>query len=312
MQPRISVVIPVRNREKFISRSLQSVLDQTYSSLEVVIVDDFSNNNTIATINKFADHRIRLISLPSQSGAQKARNIGIKQASSEWIAFHDSDDVWSSDKLEKQVNILEQNNFAENIVVHGNGLLCNCRTGDRKKITVPKTEGLKSYNLLLSRPSPFFPCILTSKTALLEIGLLDEDVPSYQEWDTAIALSKKCRFFHLDDVLFTYVMHDGPAISQSMFKDFLGYQYVIKKYQSEIIDICGVTTFEKHLIHQLKKFFLYKIYNCEWNHFAHTASFFDDISEFCSDALVSVEDAPAIDLFKSLLKKTSNRLEKYI
>ena len=302
MQPLVSVVIPVRNRESLIEGSLQSVLSQTYPFLEVVIVDDFSNDNTISKIRNFNDPRIKLISLLCQSGAQKARNIGISHASGDWIAFHDSDDVWFSDKLEKQMRILEKFEFSKNIVVHGNCLVYDSRTGSRQAIIVPKTEGKNSHKLLLTRPSPFFPCMLTSKFALMEIGLLDEKVPSYQEWDTAINLSKKCTFIHLDDILFTYVQHNGPTISRSMFKDFLGYQYVIKKYQSEIIELCGITVFERHLMNQLKKFFSYKIYEKDWKNYSCAYSFFDDIATYCSKSHFCLDDVPTLELFKKMFK----------
>lgn len=306
MNPLISVVIPVRNREDLIVECLHSILNQSYPHFEVVIVDDSSTDKTINVIRQFDDNRIKLFTFSQKSGAQHARNFGVLQASGDWIAFQDSDDIWLLDKLEKQVQVLRQYQFSEALVVHGNAFLHDNCTGHEKRIFVPKTSGNDSFKLLLARPSPFFPCILTSKSALMEIGLLDENVPSYQEWDTAIRLSRKCFFVHLKDSLFKYVRHSEETISDSKFRDFLGYQYVIKKFEKEIIEVCGVSIFRQHLLRQLNKFFQHKIYNDCWKEYSYSACFFDDISEYCSQQLICLDDVQTKLLLKKAIKNIFN------
>src|ERR1044072_2388442 len=96
----ISVIIPVRNGERFILRTLQSVLDQSYQSIEVIVVDDGSTDSTLEIVEKAAAHdaRIRPCRGP-QSGVAAARNSGIAQARGEFIARVDADDLWHKDKL---------------------------------------------------------------------------------------------------------------------------------------------------------------------------------------------------------------------
>ncbi len=102
-QIKISVIIPVYNREDTITNCLESVIKQTYAPAEIIVIDDNSTDDTIKQINKFND-KIIILNTEQQSGAQTARNIGIKAAKSDWIAFLDSDDEWLPNKIEKQVS----------------------------------------------------------------------------------------------------------------------------------------------------------------------------------------------------------------
>ena len=186
MNDLISIVIPAYNREKTILRCIDSVLKQTYKNIEIIVVDDGSTDKTQEIILSVKDSRIKYVKLEKNSGAQVARNKGIEFADGKWIAFLDSDDMWEEDKLEIQYEILKKNGFDEYIVVHGDCYCYDENTGKKWIWDLPLTEG-HCYIDLLKRPSPMFQAILTSKKALLEIGLLDPSVPSYQEWDTSIA-----------------------------------------------------------------------------------------------------------------------------
>ena len=106
----ISVVIPSYNRENTISNSIESVLKQTYSDIEVIVVDDGSTDKTEDIVKGIGDNRIRYIKLEKNSGACVARNIGIMNANGSYIAFQDSDDIWHPDKLEKQYQAIKKYN----------------------------------------------------------------------------------------------------------------------------------------------------------------------------------------------------------
>ena len=101
--PQIDIIIPTYNREKTIERAVRSVLGQTYDNIKVIIVDDGSTDGTEQIINSIEDSRIRYYKLKKNGGAGYARNEGVNLASAEFIAFHDSDDAWRPDKLEKQM-----------------------------------------------------------------------------------------------------------------------------------------------------------------------------------------------------------------
>ena len=107
---KISVIVPTYNREKYIIRSLKSILNQTYKNIEILIVDDGSSDNTKKILNSINDNRIRYIKLRKNKGACFARNIGIKKSYGKYISFQDSDDESFFDKLEIQFNNLIKQN----------------------------------------------------------------------------------------------------------------------------------------------------------------------------------------------------------
>ena len=107
--PSISVIIPTYNRASLIKRAAESVLNQTYKDLELIIIDDGSEDNTKEIVDSINDKRLVYVKQENQ-GCCAARNKGINIAKGKYIAFQDSDDVWHTDKLEKQIRVLQQNN----------------------------------------------------------------------------------------------------------------------------------------------------------------------------------------------------------
>ena len=246
LKPTISVIIPTYNRANTIIPCIESVLNQSCPVNEIIIVDDCSTDDTLKQLNKFKDNII-ILKTEKQSGAQTARNIGIKSAKSEWIAFLDSDDEWVSNKMEKQISALEEFNFDQWTVVHGNCYVKDINSENKKHWQLDSINGENVYKNLLSKSGTFFPSILTSKLALEKINYLDEIIPSYHEWDTAIRLAKYCRFIHIQEPLFIYNIHKN-TISKNSDKSVQGYQYIINKYQDEIKEVCGDEVLTNHLI----------------------------------------------------------------
>lgn len=106
----VSVIIPTYNREASIRRSIESVLNQTYTDLELIVVDDGSVDGTAAVVKAIDDPRLRYVYQPN-GGAGAARNRGMELAKGDYIAFQDSDDVWRPDKLRKQMEYLMENDY---------------------------------------------------------------------------------------------------------------------------------------------------------------------------------------------------------
>lgn len=107
----VSIIMPTYNCGGFIGYALESVITQTYSNWEILIVDDCSTDNTAETVARFIkrDERIKYIKLEKNSGAAIARNKAIEMAVGEYIAFLDSDDLWKPQKLEKQISFMKRN-----------------------------------------------------------------------------------------------------------------------------------------------------------------------------------------------------------
>ena len=109
----VSIIMPSYNAARFIGESINSVLLQTYSNWELLIVDDCSKDNSVEVVRKFAniDKRVVLFSLEKNVGAAAARNVAIEHAQGQYIAFLDSDDVWDEYKLEKQLAFMKQYSY---------------------------------------------------------------------------------------------------------------------------------------------------------------------------------------------------------
>lgn len=104
--PLVSVIIPTYNRAHTLPASIDSVLCQTYDNLEVIVVDDGSTDGTEIFVRGLADSRVRYIKNSGNHGPAAARNLGVRRAEGEYVAFQDSDDEWRPDKLEKQMPLL--------------------------------------------------------------------------------------------------------------------------------------------------------------------------------------------------------------
>lgn len=108
---KVSVIIPVHNSEKYIFECINSVINQTYKNLEIIVVDDNSTDNSVSIIRNIKDKRIILIELDKNSGVAVARNKGIEVSSGDCICFLDSDDYWYSKKIEKQLRFIKNKAF---------------------------------------------------------------------------------------------------------------------------------------------------------------------------------------------------------
>ncbi|NOY22054.1 MAG: glycosyltransferase family 2 protein [Acidobacteria bacterium] len=114
MSSELSVIMPVYNSKKFLEESANSVLSQQYDSLELLLIDDGSTDGSRVLIHKLSaqDRRVRPIFLPSNSGPARSRNAGIEQATGQFIAFLDSDDVWLPEKLKLQLQFMKETGAA--------------------------------------------------------------------------------------------------------------------------------------------------------------------------------------------------------
>ena len=112
MKDLVSIIMPSYNTAKYISDSINSVINQTYENWELIIVDDCSTDNTDEIVNEFLkDKRIKYFKNEKNSGAAISRNKALREAKGRWIAFLDSDDLWVPEKLEKQIKFMEENNY---------------------------------------------------------------------------------------------------------------------------------------------------------------------------------------------------------
>jgi succinoglycan biosynthesis protein ExoO len=124
MNLEVSVIIPAYNSAKYIGKAIESVLNQTYYNLEIIIVDDASTDATLKIIKSFRDKRLKIIKNKRNLGVSAARNLALKQSRGNWIALLDSDDWYASERLEKLLQIAWKKNadmVADNLYLIGDG-----------------------------------------------------------------------------------------------------------------------------------------------------------------------------------------------
>lgn len=113
MNELVSIIMPLNNCEQFVGHAIESVLNQTYPNFELIVVDDYSTDNSASIVESYVrkDSRVKLYKLEKNQGVSNARNIGIENAEGKYIAFLDSDDLYNEKKLELQVALMESSNY---------------------------------------------------------------------------------------------------------------------------------------------------------------------------------------------------------
>jgi glycosyltransferase involved in cell wall biosynthesis len=252
----ISIIIPTHNRGYIIKECIDSILNQTYKNFELIIVDDHSDDNTIEILNNIKDSRLKIFKSEEKNGAQTARNIGIKNALGDWICFNDSDDFWLENKLEIHIKYLKQMHYNKNIVFYTDCYKYDKSNNKKTRHELHHIYLYSSYKSLLTGQGPMFQGLFLHKSLIINNGLLDENVLSYQEWDTSLILARNhAKFFHIKKPLFIYNLHSGTTISKDIIRGFNGYQYILNKYKNEIIKYAGENIWNEHLYSQLNRMY---------------------------------------------------------
>ena len=239
----VTVVVPAYNRAATIERCIESIRAQTYPHWEAVVVDDGSTDNTREATRVVAarDPRVRLVEHRQRRGAQAARNTGIREARGEWIAFLDSDDEFLPHSLESRLRLAIEE---RRDVVHS---ACRVRKSDGnvQAYHVPRISG-QVYTQLLRHEGPVFPGLLVKRTALERIGLLDEQIIAFQEWDTSIRLARTFEFSFEPRPTFIYDCSRADAMSKDFVRNGRAYEQVVKKHFRHILRYAGPTAVARH------------------------------------------------------------------
>jgi len=170
--PLISIIIPTYNHADYLSRALKSILDQTYKNWEAIVIDNHSTDGTNKVINRYADPRIKYLKIHNSGVIAKSRNKGILVAKGVWVAFLDSDDWWTSDKLK---NCIDYSNNQVDLIYHDLEIVSNKQRFFRQKII--KTRQLKKpvlLDLLLGGNAISNSAVFVRKKMLEKINFIDE------------------------------------------------------------------------------------------------------------------------------------------
>ncbi|MCR5610040.1 MAG: glycosyltransferase [Lachnospiraceae bacterium] len=226
MNELVSIIMPSYNTANLILESIQSVLNQTYTNWELIIVDDCSTDNTEEVVKSINDDRIRFIKKEQNSGAAESRNFALREAKGRWIAFLDSDDLWKKDKLQKQIQFMEDNGYAfsytdyEEIDAEGNRLGVLVTGPDR----VTK-RGMYRYCWL--------GC-LTVMYDMTKIGLIQiKNIRKNNDYAMWLKVCKKADCYRLNENLAYYRKGRGGSISTHSKWKLIKWHYRLFHYADE-------------------------------------------------------------------------------
>jgi glycosyltransferase involved in cell wall biosynthesis len=197
----VSIILPTHNREKEISRAIRSVLEQSHSHFELIVVDDGSTDGTAAVVESFDDRRIRYIKHGERRGGGAARNTGIQAARHDYIAFQDSDDEWLPHKLATQVQRLERAPGEIGAVYCGYIRVDPGRSQSYfPQQRIRDREG-DIHAALLRENFVGTPTLLVRRQCFERIGLFDERLPRFQDWELMIRLAAAYRVGFISEPL---------------------------------------------------------------------------------------------------------------
>lgn len=208
MSPTLSVIIPVFNGRATIKKAVDSVLSQTMSDYELIVVDDASTDNTDEIINSIGSSRISVIRHASNRGAAAARNTGIKAARGHWIAFLDADDSWPPGKLERQFNALTRS--PRRFVASVTGFALH-KEGESTPVYLHiEPENVRREILFGCAVSPG-STLMIERSVYDEVGLLDENMRRLEDWDWLLRFSKQHSLLCIAEPLADIYVAGGSA-----------------------------------------------------------------------------------------------------
>ncbi|MCM1438248.1 MAG: glycosyltransferase family 2 protein [Roseburia sp.] len=244
----VSIIMPNYNCEKYIGETLNSVMNQTYENWELLIVDDCSDDNSLQVIGEFMkrDARIKLFVNEKGSGAAASRNRAIREAKGKWIAFLDSDDLWTEDKLEKQVKFMADNGYHfsctdyEHIDENSNPL--NVRVTGPKKVT---------------RHKMFNYCYLGCLTVMYDAELtgliqIPDTITKRNDYALWLKISKFAVCYRLSGVYAYYRSRKGSLSHQSKLS-LIKYHYRLFKNSEGMCAVKALFYTCKNLFHGVFK-----------------------------------------------------------
>ncbi len=208
--PLVSVIVPAYNAADTVLETIQSVLQQSLQDLELIVVDDGSTDNTLAVVNTVRDSRLKLFSFEN-GGAAAARNRGIEQATGAFLSFIDADDLWVPDKLQKQLQALQQNPAAGG--AYSWTLIMDAAGESFYPGNCESFAGDVYGQLLLSNFIGSGSNMLIRREAIEQTGGFDSSLRSHEDWDYYLRLSRHWPFAVVNEPQILYRKTDTSLCS---------------------------------------------------------------------------------------------------
>ena len=246
MKNKISIIIPTYNCP-FIERSVDSVIEQTFKDWEIIIIDNYSKNKVKEIIRKKNDPRIRHFKFRNNGVIGKSRNYGIRKARFNWVAFLDSDDYWTKDKLLKITKKIKKNKY--DFFYHNMFVKKQKHSFFKKKLYKYYFENMRMYDdLIVNGNSIIQSSVVVKKDLIKNVGYISEkkNFIAWEDYDLWLKISKISNKF-------------------CFIKDCLGYYYVSKEDKKLIRFIKNISQFKKNYKKQINEIKTkYKLKNLWW------------------------------------------------
>ncbi|HAT4149657.1 TPA: glycosyltransferase family 2 protein, partial [Clostridium perfringens] len=250
MNKKLTVFMPVYNSERYLRKSIDSILNQSYKNFEFLIINDGSTDSSVDIINSYNDKRIKLINNKENKGIPYTRNLGLELSTGDYIAIMDSDDISYINRLEKQINYLELNpdidilssNFDE---LYNNSIIKS--KSNNKNSDVIKIELM-------------FRCCIGNPTVMMRRKTFVDNKINYreecfvaQDYSFWVESIKKCKFYHMKDSLIAYrTGHEN--ITKKSSKNKQKRKNIIDKIRVRALEYNGFKLNERELYYFNKVF----------------------------------------------------------
>ena len=229
----VTVIIPTYNRAKKVCRAVSSVLEQTFTDFEIIVIDDASDDDTAERLKEFGK-RIHVIRHHENKGVSAARNSGIKMAKGKYIALLDSDDYWMPEKLRVQIAFFNE---------HPDAVICQAReiwirkgrrVNPAKKHMKPSGDiFIPSLKLCLVSPS----AVIIKRSLLDEVGMFDEEFPVCEDYDLWLRIAYKYPVYLIEQDLLVKEGGAPDQLSSSMpGMDIYRIRAMVKIYKRDVLD----------------------------------------------------------------------------
>lgn len=207
MQQLISIICPTYNRADLLPHTIKSVIAQTYKNWELLIIDDGSTDNTKQVVGKYLSDKISFIESAHSGLPAVVRNIGIKKARGEWIAFLDSDDIWLPRKLEVQVQSIEKAKDVDLVCCNALRRTAECEREDLQPFYVfPSKRSDNYFPELIDRNFIITSSVVARKTMLEQVGGFNErpELAAIEDYHLWLRCSIDCNLAYLAEPLIIY------------------------------------------------------------------------------------------------------------
>ncbi|BAZ32363.1 putative glycosyl transferase [Cylindrospermum sp. NIES-4074] len=231
----ISIVMAAYNASEYIALAIESILNQTFSEFELIVIDDGSTDNTVKIVEHYIelDQRVRLIQ-NNHTGVCHARNTGIQSSKYSWIAIMDADDISLPQRLEKQINAAKAN---PEVVAWGTYVQHMSSTGDILSLQKQGPISQEEYHSLMNDgeiPFIIHPTTMMKKDVFLKVGAYDSQFPLAQDLELMSRMAHQGIIIAIPEPLVWYRVHSQSASMQKFFSQQFFTRWIIARHQARL------------------------------------------------------------------------------